>query len=414
MFLFSFSSVHALEVSQWGQYNGEYIDSINVDPWYTYSEYNSDTIMNFIYEKSNQQFFDNSKTIEEFYSEYTYIIQAYSSSTIRVLVQNYNRVTDYQGISPIEGQPIKFYFANMTTNKLQGTYWYYYGGISAIYSYYLDINYNTKSYSFSNNNPLIDVNFYDLSRSSKYVSISNPTSDYSLLTLYLNCFDSYNNNFAWIDYWDSVTNNSSLWSQITGFSGQSYYNYPTLEIPDLLYTSSGVGPVVPDEPEEPGSDNSEVVDKIEESNTILGAILDKVNEFLDYFKSSSDISPLENLLESFIIEDFGEENFFLLIIGFLEDIKNSTTSCSPIIIDLPFVSDNIVLPCMTEVYEDISPQFLSFYQLITTGLISFGVIINVFDTISILLDPTTDLWFSNRQSNSDIVSVDAKTGEVIS
>lgn len=69
---------------------------------------------------------------------------------------------------------------------------------------------------------------------------------------------------------------------------------------------------------------------------------------------------------------------------------------------------------MTEVYEDISSQFLAFYQLITTGLISFGVIINVYDTISILLDPTTDLWFTNRQSNSDIVSVDSKTGEVIS
>lgn len=67
----------------------------------------------------------------------------------------------------------------------------------------------------------------------------------------------------------------------------------------------------------------------------------------------------------------------------------STSSCSPLVLPLPFVQQNATLPCMSTVYNNF-PTFYSLWQLITTGLIGYWVIIKIYGKIHEFQDPNVD------------------------
>lgn len=67
----------------------------------------------------------------------------------------------------------------------------------------------------------------------------------------------------------------------------------------------------------------------------------------------------------------------------------SESTCSPLVLPLPFVNQNLTLPCMSSVYSRF-PQFLTLYQLITTGLIGYYVIVNIFKKVRDFQNPNND------------------------
>lgn len=68
----------------------------------------------------------------------------------------------------------------------------------------------------------------------------------------------------------------------------------------------------------------------------------------------------------------------------------SSSSCSPLSIPLPFVSQNATLPCMSTIYSTHFPTFLSLYQLITTGVIGYWVLIKIFGHVKGMQSPNDD------------------------
>lgn len=68
----------------------------------------------------------------------------------------------------------------------------------------------------------------------------------------------------------------------------------------------------------------------------------------------------------------------------------ASTSCSSLSFPLPFVNQNVSLPCMSTIYQTHFPTFLSIYQLITTGLIGYWVLIKIFGHIRGFKDPEKD------------------------
>lgn len=67
----------------------------------------------------------------------------------------------------------------------------------------------------------------------------------------------------------------------------------------------------------------------------------------------------------------------------------STSTCSSLVLPLPFVQQNATLPCMSTVYNNF-PTFYSLWQLITTGLIGYWVIIKIYGKIHEFQDPNVD------------------------
>ena len=68
----------------------------------------------------------------------------------------------------------------------------------------------------------------------------------------------------------------------------------------------------------------------------------------------------------------------------------TTASCSPLQFQLPFVHNQVSLPCMRSIYENHFGVFFSLYQLITTGLISYLVMINFYSKLRNLQNPNND------------------------
>lgn len=72
-------------------------------------------------------------------------------------------------------------------------------------------------------------------------------------------------------------------------------------------------------------------------------------------------------------------------------IQNLTAStCSPLRFNLPIVHNEVTLPCMKPIYEEHFGVFFSLWQMLTTGLISYNVLLNMYKKVRDLQNPNND------------------------
>lgn len=67
----------------------------------------------------------------------------------------------------------------------------------------------------------------------------------------------------------------------------------------------------------------------------------------------------------------------------------SSSSCSSLVLPLPFVNQNAVLPCMSTIYNQFS-TFFNLWQLITTGIIAYYILLRLFAKVHDLQNPNND------------------------
>lgn len=431
--------VHALEITDWGLDQTNYINSLTSTSSYTYDAYNSDTIKEFIFNRSNEQFFDNTYTQSEFYKNYNYVILGYSETTIRVFVQNYNLAMNYQGLNAIEGNDTRFFFANITLQWRAGSTTFYDCGVAVIYSYYIDINYNTMSYTFSDNNPLTDLEFYRLGTGRRYIDSG---SYFGSIDINMKLFDSYNGNFSWIEFWNSSQVNDTTYHYIANYTDTyttyGYYN-SIVEFPELEYMSSGT----PDDETGSGGESttpdytdffeqfrdflesidnntneskgflegigetlsgigqsigdglndlingiSDTLDGISDFLTdILDDILNGIQSIFDWLTGNYNLNPIENFFNNFNENDYGLQVFITGPIDIIRDLDGGL--CQPLRIPLPLLNENnsIYLPCMSEFYQEQIPDFLNWWHILSNALVIFFVGRGTYNAIHDLLDP---------------------------
>lgn len=319
------SGVLALESSTWrGGYSSTHdSDILTSNPTYFYEEYDSDRIRNFIFNIYNENFYEDTITINDFYNQYNYVIVAESSSTIRVYLQDYYILMDYQGLSPIEENDTKFFFYNQFGFYRDAPVNYYYGSYGIFYNTYIDINYNTDAYTIYNDT-LISSNVY-------YYKLSNINSN---TTYNFNLLDSYNNNFAFVEQF------STSWQSANTFNSMenvpSYY-YPgqNYSLPVLPETSFSATP-----PEEDsgggesgggstGTDltetNNKIQDLIDSGKENIEKVLSKINEQKEIIAGgfSDLLTTIRNWFNSFF-NDLKQTLISLFVpedLSFLEDFK---------------------------------------------------------------------------------------------
>lgn len=67
----------------------------------------------------------------------------------------------------------------------------------------------------------------------------------------------------------------------------------------------------------------------------------------------------------------------------------SSSQCSSLVLPLPFVNQSATIPCMSTVYNRF-PTFYNLWQLISTGLIAYYILINLFAKVHSLQNPQED------------------------
>lgn len=135
--------------------------------------------------------------------------------------------------------------------------------------------------------------------------------------------------------------------------------------------------------------------EISESQQQTNEKLDETNEQLTDLNdniTNSDVSgaqsDADNFFSGFENDSHGLTAIVTAPLNLIQSITSST--CTPIGFDAPFVGQQVTLPCMKDVYEDHFGFFLTLYQTITFGVVAYWVCVNILATVRGFKDPDSD------------------------
>lgn len=100
------------------------------------------------------------------------------------------------------------------------------------------------------------------------------------------------------------------------------------------------------------------------------------------------MNPTGSPFVSFQTDNHGLVSVIAAPIGALHTLTVST--CSPIVLPLPFVNRNITLPCYYSLYQSHFGVAFTLYQTIAFGLVSYYVIVGLLHTMKDFKDPKKD------------------------
>lgn len=165
-----------------------------------------------------------------------------------------------------------------------------------------------------------------------------------------------------------------------------FMNYQTMDYTqDLNEIKAALGAINTNELKDVVENKfEETNEKIEETNKNLEDLNDTMN--------NSDTSESQNqangFFDDFSNDDFGLSDIITMPLSFIQGLANN--SCNSLSLPLPFVNQNVTLPCMTSIYSEHFGSFLTIYQTITTGFIAYWVCINIFRMVQGFKNPDND------------------------
>lgn len=121
--------------------------------------------------------------------------------------------------------------------------------------------------------------------------------------------------------------------------------------------------------------------------------IDATNDKLDDLNSSINNSNVssneyENFFSGFQTDTFGLTSIITAPLEFIGSITSS--SCIPLGIPLPYVDENLTLPCFSEIYTRYFGDFFKLYQTITFGIVSYWVCVRIFNLVKDFKNPDHD------------------------
>lgn len=100
-------------------------------------------------------------------------------------------------------------------------------------------------------------------------------------------------------------------------------------------------------------------------------------------------SPLlGNIFEDFSSNTFGLTSIITAPLSLINSL--STSTCTDLDIPLPFINSTLTLPCMTNIYQSTFGTFFILYQTITFGIISYWVIVKIWNLVKDFKNPDHD------------------------
>lgn len=132
-------------------------------------------------------------------------------------------------------------------------------------------------------------------------------------------------------------------------------------------------------------------DSVEQVQDSVNKVEEEIKETQDTI-TNEDTQGAEDAASGFF-SDFNTETFGLTSIitaplNAINSIINS--SCNSLVLPLPFVEKNLTLPCMNSIYSNYFKGFFDLYQIITTGLISYYIIVRIFNLVKDFKNPEHD------------------------
>lgn len=114
------------------------------------------------------------------------------------------------------------------------------------------------------------------------------------------------------------------------------------------------------------------------------AITDSIND--DDVNSST--NEASDFFEDFTTDTHGLTGIITAPLNAINSLTSAT--CSPLVLPLPYVNQDLTLPCMRTIYETNFGDFMTLYDVITLGIISYWVSIRIFNLVKDFKNPEHD------------------------
>lgn len=114
----------------------------------------------------------------------------------------------------------------------------------------------------------------------------------------------------------------------------------------------------------------------------------KTNETLTDDNTQQAQDSAGGFFNDFTTDTHGLTAIITAPLSLIESITSS--SCSPLVIPLPYVDKDLTLPCMGAIYSQYFGSFLSVYQIITFGIVAYWVCIRIFNLVKDFKNPDHD------------------------
>lgn len=137
--------------------------------------------------------------------------------------------------------------------------------------------------------------------------------------------------------------------------------------------------------------NNKILDKQTETNKKIDETNKNIKETNDTLKDSNTQQAQDSasgFFNDFTTDTHGLTAIITAPLSLISSITSS--SCSPLVLPLPFVNKDLTLPCMGAIYSNYFGSFLSIYQLITFGIVAYWVLVRIFNLVKDFKNPDHD------------------------
>lgn len=116
--------------------------------------------------------------------------------------------------------------------------------------------------------------------------------------------------------------------------------------------------------------------------------VDNLNDNINDDDSSEATSEINDFFSNFSTNNHGLTGIISAPLNAINSLTSKT--CSPLVLPLPFVNQNLTLPCMRNIYVQNFGAFMTLYDVITLGIISYWVMVRIFNLVKDFKNPEHD------------------------
>lgn len=114
----------------------------------------------------------------------------------------------------------------------------------------------------------------------------------------------------------------------------------------------------------------------------------KTNDTLNDDNVSDSTNKANEFFSGFTTDTHGLTAIITAPLSLISNITSS--SCSPLVLPLPYVDKDLTLPCMSSIYSNYFGSFLSIYHVITFGIVAYWVCVRIFNLVKDFKNPDHD------------------------
>lgn len=114
----------------------------------------------------------------------------------------------------------------------------------------------------------------------------------------------------------------------------------------------------------------------------------KTNDTLNDDDVTGSTNKANEFFSGFTTDTHGLTAIITAPLSLISSITSS--SCSPLVLPLPYVDKDLTLPCMSSIYSNYFGSFLSIYRVITFGIVAYWVCVRIFNLVKDFKNPDHD------------------------